>query len=113
MDSKLSQKVRSQSRSAALRRNDERGTKHLSHTSDRKNRLDPKPVLTQPALTHPALTRREREVLVGLACGARDEEIAENLGLSLAEVKAHIELIYKKLNAPNRLQAVLWAAEYL
>ncbi|MFH1241106.1 MAG: hypothetical protein V1689_01970 [Pseudomonadota bacterium] len=33
--------------------------------------------------------------------------------MSLREVKADINNIYKKVNAPNRLQAVLWAAEHL
>ena len=115
MDSKIDQEVRSQRSITALRSRDKRRTKHLSYKSDRsRNRVDPKAALTQPAsLTQPALTGREREVLIAIACGAPDEEIAKRLNMSLTEVKAHVDIIYKKLNAPNRLQAVLWAAEYL
>jgi DNA-binding NarL/FixJ family response regulator len=114
MDSKIYQEARPQRRVAALRSRDKRRAKHLSHKSDRGNRVDPKAALAQPvSLTQPELTLREREVLVGIACGAPDEEIAKLLNVSPTEVEAQIEIICKKLNAPNRLQAVLWAAEYL
>lgn len=52
-------------------------------------------------------------MLARIASGASDEEIAEKLNISLREVKADINNIFKKLNAPNRLQAVLWAASHL
>jgi DNA-binding NarL/FixJ family response regulator len=59
------------------------------------------------------LAWREREVLVAIASGASDEEIAKKLNISLREVEADINNIYKKLNAPNRLQAILWATANL
>jgi DNA-binding NarL/FixJ family response regulator len=86
----------------ALRRHYEHRS-HLSHKSAHRNQVDTKALLAW----------REREVLIGIASGASDEEIAEKLNTSLGEVKADINNIYKKLNAPNRLQAVLWAAAHL
>jgi len=59
------------------------------------------------------LTRREMEVLESMASGAKNEEIAKKLHVSLSTVKTHIYSIYKKINVPNRLQAALWAAKYL
>ena len=59
------------------------------------------------------LTFREKEILIGIASGASNQELSDSLGISLHTVKTHIYNIYKKINVPNRLQAALWAAQYL
>jgi DNA-binding NarL/FixJ family response regulator len=59
------------------------------------------------------LTRREKDILVHLASGAANEEIAARLFISLHTVKTHIANIRKKLKLENRLQAALWAAKHL
>jgi DNA-binding CsgD family transcriptional regulator len=59
------------------------------------------------------LTSRELEVLGLLAMGATNENIAEKFCISPATVKTHLYHIYKKIEARNRLQAVLWAAQNL
>jgi len=57
--------------------------------------------------THPSLTRRESEMLMEIASGATNREIAEELGISIHTVKTHLYNTYRKINASNRLQAVL------
>ena len=57
------------------------------------------------------LTNREIEILTRIASGETDETMADRLCISQNTVKTHIYNIYKKINAPNRLQAALWAAK--
>lgn len=59
------------------------------------------------------LTRREKEI-IGLICiGATNKEIADKLYISPNTVKTHVYKIYKKIDAPNRMQAALWGAQNL
>jgi DNA-binding NarL/FixJ family response regulator len=53
-----------------------------------------------------ALTAREREVLVLLASGHSNREIASSLFVSLPTVKTHLAHIYAKLGAKNRNEAL-------
>jgi LuxR family transcriptional regulator, positive regulator of biofilm formation len=57
------------------------------------------------------LTTREAEILAMVALGATNDQIADKLFLSRHTVKTHLYNIFKKINVPNRLQAVLWAAK--
>ena len=52
------------------------------------------------------LTKREVEILVQLSKGLRYNAIAENLFISSGTVRKHIENIYKKLQAHNKIEAV-------
>jgi DNA-binding CsgD family transcriptional regulator len=55
------------------------------------------------------LTKREREILVGVAKGMSSEEIGDLLHLSDRTVDWHIEQAMKRLDAKNRVQAVVLA----
>jgi DNA-binding NarL/FixJ family response regulator len=52
----------------------------------------------------------QRKILALLAVGTSEEKIAEQLCMSTQAVRMEIDSTLKKINAPNLLQAVLWAA---
>ena len=58
------------------------------------------------------LTRREQDVLVGLAAGKTNKEIASQLYLSENTVKYHVHSILEKLNLPDRREAAKFAMEH-
>jgi DNA-binding NarL/FixJ family response regulator len=55
------------------------------------------------------LTSREREVLVLLAEGLPNSDIAARLGITVATVKDHVRAVLRKLDAPNRVAAAVLA----
>ena len=60
-----------------------------------------------PEATH--LTTREREVLVEVARGRSNREIARTLGMAEKTVKTHMSAILTKLGVQDRTQAALYA----
>ena len=54
-----------------------------------------------------ALTEREREVATQVGCGHSNADIAGQLYMSEATVKAHLSRILAKLNASNRVQVAI------
>jgi DNA-binding NarL/FixJ family response regulator len=57
------------------------------------------------------LTDREEEVLVTVARGRTNAEIAEELHISLSTVKTHLASLMQKLGARNRVEIAMWAYE--
>ena len=57
------------------------------------------------------LTDREREVLIEIAHGLSNQEIADKLFISLPTVKTHVAHILGKIDARDRVQAVVFAYE--
>ena len=55
------------------------------------------------------LTRREQEILNGLAQGLSNKLIARNLDITDATVKVHVKNLLKKLGFRSRLEAAVWA----
>jgi two-component system, NarL family, nitrate/nitrite response regulator NarL len=62
---------------------------------------------------NPELTRRQHEVLKGLANGHSNKEIARDLELSEATVKSHVRQVMRKLEVDNRTQAALLARDLM
>lgn len=62
--------------------------------------------ITRPMPESDPLTAREREVLLLLAQGSSNREIASSLYVTLATVKTHLAHIYDKLDASNRNEAL-------
>ena len=58
------------------------------------------------------LTARELQVLVLIADGLTNREIAEHLGMVEQSIKNHISNLLRKLRAPNRTAAVTAARQH-
>ncbi len=58
------------------------------------------------------LTLREREILVLMARGLNNQEIADELAVAVPTVKFHVTNILGKLHADNRTEAVLQAIKH-
>ena len=58
-----------------------------------------------------AISDRELQVLVRLATGSSNRQIAEDLTLSIRTVERHAQNIYAKLDLNNRVEAANWARE--
>lgn len=66
---------------------------------------------TPTSVLEGVLTQREREVLLEIARGATNQEIAEKLQISKYTVKNHVKNILEKLNLENRTQIARFALE--
>jgi LuxR family transcriptional regulator, maltose regulon positive regulatory protein len=55
------------------------------------------------------LTRRELEILESMATGRRNQQIADELVITVETVKRHVSHILNKLGATNRMEAVATA----
>ncbi len=75
------------------------------------------PVETQPASTNGAknireraqLSQREREIIVLIAQGYKNKEIAEKMFITEQTVKNHLHNVFDKLGVSDRLELALYA----
>ena len=64
-----------------------------------------------PAQPIEPLTEREEEVLLTVARGRTNAEIAEELHITLSTVKTHVAALMNKIGARNRVEVAMWAYE--
>jgi len=57
------------------------------------------------------LTSREEEILIPVAKGWTNHEIADDMNISISTVKTHLTSLMRKLNARNRVEIAMWAYE--
>ncbi|MGW5000812.1 response regulator [Streptomyces hydrogenans] len=64
-------------------------------------------------VAHPVspVTAREEQVLLAVARGLTNTEIADALHISLSTVKTHLASLMAKLGARNRVEIAMWAYE--
>lgn len=63
-------------------------------------------------LPHEDLTSREIEILLLMAEGKTNQDIADELYIALKTVKTHVSNILSKLNVQDRTQAVIYAFKH-
>jgi len=63
--------------------------------------------IKRPSSDVEKLTKREYEILGLLAKGFLYKEIADQLGISLSTVRAHLHTVYEKLHVQSRTEAVV------
>jgi DNA-binding NarL/FixJ family response regulator len=57
------------------------------------------------------LTSREEEILISVAKGWTNHEIADEMHISVSTVKTHLASLMRKLGARNRVEIAMWAYE--
>ncbi|MDF5756287.1 response regulator transcription factor [Spongiactinospora sp. TRM90649] len=68
----------------------------------------PAPPQAQPI---EALTDREEQILLAVARGRTNNEIADELHISLSTVKSHVASLMTKIGVRNRVEVAMWAFE--
>lgn len=88
------------------------------YNGDRVVRVAPAP-LARPATdsraapTRPGdLGQREAEIVGLIAQGLGNQEISEQLYLSINTIKSYVRSAYRKMRVETRVQAVLWAIDH-
>jgi len=64
-----------------------------------------------PAQPTEPLTSRQEEILIPVARGWTNHEIADDLHISISTVKTHLASLMRKLDTRNRVEIAMWAYE--
>ena len=75
--------------------------------------LENKHMELQKKINENFLTKREQEVLLKVATGMSNKEIATNLNITEPTVKNHVSNIFKKIRVSDRTQAAIYAIKNL
>lgn len=80
-------------------------------TADGGGRSGPVGVDSVPIQPVDPLSEREEEVLIAVARGLTNQEIADTLYISLSTAKTHVANLMNKLVVRNRVELAIWAYE--
>lgn len=67
----------------------------------------------QQAISSPDLTKRENTIIGLVSCGAKNQEIADQLHISPNTVKTHLYSIFRKTSSRNRIELISWTQNFL
>lgn len=87
----------------------------IHRLSDNEQQAEPEPTAAMPVSVAPAtaalvpLSPRETEVLVLLASGRSNQQIADELHLSIATIERHLVNVYRKIKVRRRAEATSYA----
>ncbi|WIB28101.1 response regulator transcription factor [Curtobacterium sp. MCSS17_015] len=70
------------------------------------------PVRAEADRNAPDLPPRERDVLVRLARGLSNRQIASELGIAERTVKVHVGSVFRRIGVADRTSAALWARDH-
>ena len=73
---------------------------------------DPPLAAVAPASRLDVMSRRELDILRGIAHGQGNKEIARSLGIAETTVKIHVQHILRKLDVSSRVNAAVIASEH-
>lgn len=62
---------------------------------------------------HPKLTKREITIIELVSKGSQNQEIADQLHISVNTVKTHIYSIFRKTQSRNRIELLSWSQNYM
>lgn len=65
------------------------------------------------SVVHPKLTKREVTIIELVAQGSQNQEIADQLHISVNTVKTHIYSIFRKTHSRNRIELLSWSQQYV
>lgn len=84
----------------------------IAHVLADSLRAPPKDNVAVADVNSGKLSPREREIIVMLAHGSSNKEIARVLNLSESTIKIHVQGILRKLNLTKRVQAAVYAVAH-
>jgi NarL family two-component system response regulator LiaR len=88
-----------------------RGVERIVQTRDDRIRVLPDDGECHPALKQVGLTPRELEVLALITRGLTNQEISEEIYISINSVKTYVRTAYRKIGVTRRAQAVSWGLQ--
>ncbi|MEP4892164.1 MAG: response regulator transcription factor [Aliiglaciecola sp.] len=66
---------------------------------------------SQTGFWQQSLTKREQTIVKYISQGAQNQEIADQLHISVNTVKTHIYSIFRKTNCRNRVELITWSRQ--